>query len=502
MPTGQWWKWLYQQPLMPEAGTDTLRSLCIGLDIGSSSTKGVLVDRNGSMLAATSRQHATSHPHPGWHEQAADAVWWQESISIIHELLARGTAAPAEVDWIGVTGLVPGLCLLDSHGQSLRPAILHSDTRADAELAMIRQYNPTVHHGQLTPKLLWVQRHEPAVFAAIQSVLVPHSFIVYRLTGVLSCDYDTATIHGGIFDDGQLQWDQPACASLGIPLRMLPQPMPADIPAGQLTAESARILGLTEATRVIVGTGDSFATLIGSGINQPNATMLYWGTSGTRIRTIKPPDTYTGGPYFNGGKADFVGSIFSCGGSLDHLRRLLGHPDLPSLNAMAGTIQPGADGLLYIPHLKQQCSADTTGAADHLLGLSDTHGPAHLYRALLEGIAFTSVSELLHLEHPHGVRVCGGAAACDLLRSMVAALLRQPVYYNPQASAALGITLLAAAAMKRESFQDLSAAWFPPESQLTHVTQAIDTAWNTTYRKLLDRFMAVRKALPASLEPA
>jgi len=473
-----------------------MRELVIGLDIGSSSTKGMLVDKAGKLLASGSRNHDTTRLHPGWHEQDALALWWQECISLIRELQTKADTKPAEIRRIGITGFVPGLCLPDAWGNPVRPGILHTDTRADEELALIRRSHPRVHHGLLLPKLLWVKKHESELFLSAVSALVPHSFIGFKLTGKTSCDYDSASIYGALFDEKELRWDSVACAEFGIPERLLPEPLPATATIGSLTTKASELTGLTTDTQVIAGTGDSFSSLLGAGICDAHELMLYWGTSGTRIYTRDDPAHYLAGPYFNGGKAEFTGTIFSCGESLNQVKKLLGDIPWEILDAQAEGILPGAENLHYFPHLKQQSSSISLASADHIIGLRDKHGAGHLHRALLEGIAYTSVMELSALERIDKIHVCGGAASCKELRTILATLLQKPVHYSPDSSAALGIALLASLPLQDESaFSDVSRAWFHKENRSGATVQEPRREWINIYKQKLEAFSSLRKGL-------
>jgi len=473
-----------------------MRDLVIGLDIGSSSTKGMLVDRAGMLLASASRNHETTRLHPGWQEQDALALWWEECIGIIRELQSKAETKAVEIRRIGVTGFVPGLCLPDVQGKPVRPGILHTDTRADKELAEIRRCYPGVHHGLLLPKLLWVKNNEPELFKAAVSVLVPHSFIVFKLTGKTSCDNDSASIYGALFDEKKPCWDSAVCAEFGIPIHMLPEPLSATSNLGPLSTVAAAQTGLTTATQVIVGTGDSFTSLLGTGIHDAHELMLYWGTSGTRIYTRASPAQYMDGPYFNGGKAEFVGTIISCGESLNQIRSLMGNLPWKTLDAQAEAIPPGAENLFYIPNLKQQSSSGSLAAADHIIGIRDKHTTGHLQRALLEGIAYTSVMELSSLEPIDRIHVCGGAASCRELRTILATLLKKPVHYSPDSSAALGVALLASLSLQEgASFLQTSREWFQEKNRSEAVVQEPREDWIAVYEQKLETFSTLRRKI-------
>jgi xylulokinase len=166
------------------------------------------------------------------------------------------------------------------------------------------------------------------------------------------------------------------------------------------------------------------------------------------------------------------------------------------LDAQAEAIQPGAENLFYFPHLKQQSSSVSLASADHIIGLRDKHGAGHLHRALLEGIAYTSVMELSILERIDRIHVCGGAASCKELRTILATLLQKPVHYSPDSSAALGIALLAFLPLQDESsFSDVSRAWFRKETRSEATVQEPRKEWIDVYKNQLEAFSSLRRGL-------
>jgi sugar (pentulose or hexulose) kinase len=259
---------------------------------------------------------------------------------------------------------------------------------------------------------------------------------------------------------------------------------------------AAEQTGLSTATEVIVGTGDSFTSLVGAGIRDAHELMLYWGTSGTRIYTRASPAQYLDGPYFNGGKAEFVGTIFSCGESLNQVKTLMGNLPWKTLDAQAASIPAGAENLFYLPHLKQQSSSGSLASADHIIGLRDKHCAGHLHRALLEGIAYTSVMELSALDRIDRTHVCGGAASCGELRAILATLLKKPVHYSPDSSAALGIALLASLSLPdKPSFLQTSREWFQENNRSVVVVQEPREDWIAVYEQKLETFSTLRRKL-------
>ena len=192
----------------------------LGLDLGTQSVKGVLADAQGVVHARAQVNRPPRFPQDGWVEMDAELDWWAPAAEVIRALLADRAERAREVLAVGVCGLVPCLCPLDGAGQPLRPAILYSDNRALEDLARIPPRLDLTAEA-LTPKLLWLKRREPQVYAAARRVLSAHNYVVYRLTGRMCVDYDTASIFGGIFDPHTKTWDRRRAGGTGAAGRAL-----------------------------------------------------------------------------------------------------------------------------------------------------------------------------------------------------------------------------------------------------------------------------------------
>ncbi len=450
-----------------------------GYDLGSHGAKGALFDLSGHMIASASRSHSISRPAPGWQEQEPEKLWWPEFLEISGELTDALSLSGlrSEIAGIGITGFVPGLCTLDREGVPVRPAIMHTDLRAGGDLAELNSLLPEpISLGTLLPKLLWIRKHEPEIFAAIAKVLVPHAWLVYRLTGRMVCDYDTASIYGGLFDTGRLDWDPDICRALDIDPSLFPEPVPVTSCVGTLTPEASELLAISPAARVIAGSGDSFAALAGEGAVYPGDLMIYLGTSATRILVEAPFRDIAGGPHYGEGRASFVGRIFSCGESMEHYRSLMGQSDWKELDLAASETPPGSGGLMVFPHLKQRRDEDS-GMLDResIVGLETGHGQGHLFRAFLEGVAFQLKDDYEHIEgRVRRVLLAGGGARSRVFCSIIASALDRTVLTNPGGGGAAGMALLAAWSLGyTDTPEDLADRWF---SRRTEYTPDVETA--------------------------
>ena len=224
-----------------------IQPLFLGLDLGTTAVKGVLVEADGSVLARAAIERRPRYPRPGWIEMDAEADWWQPAAAVIRLLTGQAAQRSKDILCVGVCGLVPCLCLLDQDGRPLRPAILYSDNRALEELEWVNHAaGLSLTAEAVTPRLLWVKHHEPQVYQRARQAVSAHHFVVQRLTGRACIDYDTASILGGIFRAGPKLYDPSVLSTLGLPLDLWPELLPATAAVGGVTASAARETGLTE----------------------------------------------------------------------------------------------------------------------------------------------------------------------------------------------------------------------------------------------------------------
>jgi len=423
-----------------------MKSCFLGFDLGSHASKGVLIGIDGTVISSMSTKHETDIPEPGWQEQDP-GIWWDEFKKISKGLIQESKVDPSEIKAVGVTGFVPGLVLLDKEDRSVRPALMHTDIRAVSQLKYINTFlDSPISHGCLLPKLLWIKENEDESYRKINKVMVPHSLIVQKLTGKYSCDIDTATIFGGLYDEKSNTWSDSLCSSLDLEKNIFPDLYDSDSVVGTITAEASADTGLCEGISVIAGTGDTFTALLGCGAVIPGDMMIYLGTSGAQIFIDGDLSCFTSGTHFGQGKAVFTGRIISCGDSMEHFRRLLGFSDwfLPDKNALE--IDPGSNGLFIFPHLKQKTDNKFSSRdSESIIGLDGSHSNWHIYRALLEGIAYNLNSSFTSYKSKvKRLILSGGGAKSKVFRKIIRDVLGKEIFYNPLENGASGVALLAA----------------------------------------------------------
>lgn len=433
----------------------------IGIDVSTTATKALLIDESGAVLGVASSEYAFETPRPLWSEQHPD-LWWTAAC----RSLKRLPFDPATIAGIGLTGQMHGLVLLDAGGEVLRPAILWNDQRTAAECDEIRQVvgrerliaitgNDAVT-GFTAPKILWVRRHEPAVFARARHILLPHDFVRLRFTGEFAADKAGAS--GTLLMDlARRDWSPVVLSALGIEAAWLPRTFEGTEITGAVTPEAAALTGLRAGTPVFAGGGDQAAAAVGTGAVTEGIVSVSLGTSGvvfaaTRKPFVEPqgrlhafchalPDTW-----------HLMGVMLSAAGSLRWFRDTFAPGvDFEALVAPAAAVAPGSDGLTFLPYL----SGERTPHADPLargafVGLTLRHTRAHLVRAVLEGVAFglkdgLDLMRSAGLAAPREIRVTGGGAKSALWRQILADVFGAELATAGSAEgAALGAAMLAA----------------------------------------------------------
>ncbi len=369
----------------------------LGVDVGTSSTKGVLVDLDGTVLASTVREHDVARPRPGWVEMDA-GVWWDEFASITRELVATTQEIVVAV---GVSGMGPCVALADGDGVPLRPAILYGiDTRATAQVArltrelgadeILSRGGSALSTQAAGPKIAWVAENEPSVFSRTRKMFMPASWLAYRLTGAYVLDHQSASrcspLYDSIAQGWYNQWARPIVGEIELPALVW-----ADTVVGEVTSVAAEATGLLVGTPVVSGTIDAWTEAVSVGAQEPGDLMLMYGTTMFLVNTIADritiPELWGTVGAFEGTR-NLAGGMATSGAITGWLRGLVGSPSYPTLLEEAATSGPGAHGLLMLPYF----AGERTPIADPdargvIAGLTIEHTRGDLYRAALEATA-------------------------------------------------------------------------------------------------------------------
>ena len=262
----------------------------LGVDIGTYSSKGVLVREDGALLASHVVPHELAMPRPGWYEHDAEDTWWHDFITITHALLAQSSVDATDIASVGVSSISPAIVPLDDTGRALRPAILYGiDTRATQEIveieqalggaeAVFRRYAMALSAQAAAPKIRWIRNHEPDVWGATRLILSGTGYIVWRLTGEATIDHYDVGAYAPLYNPDTLDWD-PAFAELIAPPAWMARPTWTCTVAGQIHADGALASGLAVGTPVITGTADAAAEAISAGMAAVGDMMIMYGCS-------------------------------------------------------------------------------------------------------------------------------------------------------------------------------------------------------------------------------
>lgn len=428
--------------------------LFLGLDVGTQGTKGLLVDaeRSEVVARATAGYGLIEGSAPGVAEQHPDT--WVEAVREVAARLFEGREAERErVAGVGVSGQQHGLVLLDRAGRVLRPAKLWCDTStAEEARELSERLARRVPVGYTASKVLWTARREPELWARTASVLLPHDYVNYRLTGALVAEAGDAS-GTGWFDPIERRYDLREAAAIDARLPgTLPSLLAAGEPAGTLSSDGAELLGLRAGVLVAAGSGDNMASAVGSGATREGVLTVSLGTSATIFGFRSSPAIDPQGliaPFCDatGGWLPLL-CVMNATGVTEEVRRATGL-DHEALTSAAEAVEPGCGGVLWLPYLAGERVPDLPHATGALLGLrTGSLAPGVLYRAAIEGVALNLAWGLERMRAlgigVESARVVGGASRNRLWLRVLADALG--VALTPLAepeSAALGAAILA-----------------------------------------------------------
>jgi xylulokinase len=490
--------------------------LLLGIDISTTGAKALLVNEQGQVIGSATSPLTLQTPRPLWSEQDPNA-WWAGTKASIGRVLAETGVAAGEIAAIGLTGQMHGLVLLDEAGQVLRPAILWNDQRTGAQCDEIRQRLGKARLIQITgndaltgftaPKILWVQQHEPEIYARAKHILLPKDYIRYRLTGAFAMDRagGAGTL---LFDLKKRTWSEEVLAALDIDPALLPPTFEGPQVTGHVSKTAAQLTGLQAGTPVVGGGGDQAAQAVGVGAVEPGIIALTLGTSGVVFATtmeplIEPEGRLHAFCHAVPNRWHLMGVMLSAAGSLQWHRDTLA-PGMPfeQLVQEAEPVPPGSEGLLFLPYL----TGERTPHPDPLargawVGLTIRHQRANMTRAVLEGVAF-GIKDSFSLIQQSGlgaidqVRISGGGAKSPLWRQIIADVLNvELVTVNTTEGAAFGAALLAA--VGAGAFDSVPAAC---EQTIAITGRTLPGPQAGAYPAYYEHYQALYPALAAEFE--
>ena len=435
----------------------------IGLDIGTSSAKTVILDRQGRLRAWAEQEYGLAAPQPEWAEQDPQ-TWVAAAADTIRSALAQAGCAPGEVAGIGLSGQMHGLVCVDAAGRPLRPALIWADRRSKAQVVELQAQigaarlaewtgNPLAT-GFMLPSWMWLRQHEPQVAAATRTLLLPKDYVRYRLTGALGAEPSDAS-STLLFDPHQRAWCLPLLEQIGLSPERLPPLSASAAIAGGLLAEFAAACGLSSGTPVVFGGSDVSMQALAQGIFEPGMVSCTIGSGGQLCAPLAAPrhDPELRLHLFCHALPErwhLEAAILAAGLALRWLRdRFWPDQSYGALAEAAQAVEAANQGLFFLPYLAgERTPVMDPAARAAFAGLSLEHGQAHIVRAVMEGVVFAlhqGLDLLRALNTPiERLVATGGAIRHPLWLQLQADIFNCPIYpaNTPQASAC-GAALLA-----------------------------------------------------------
>lgn len=481
----------------------------LGMDIGTSGVRAVLVSEAGATVATAARELALSHPAPLWSEQDPDS-WVAATIAVVDDLARRHPHEIAKVRGIGLSGQMHGATLLGIDGRPLRPAILWNDGRSHAECGELERRCPSLHtiagnlamSGFTAPKLLWVARHEPRIFDRVAKVLLPKAYVRYRLTGEMVEDMSDAA--GTLWlDVGQRRWSTELLQATGLDLRHMPRLVEGSEISAVLAPEYAQRWGMAPGVVVAGGAGDNAASAIGLGAITPGDAFLSLGTSGVVFRVTErfapaPASAVHAFCHALPGLWHQMGVMLSAAASLTWLADVMEVPAAVLLVPLGARVD-GPSPIKFLPYLDGERTPHNDAAASGaFVGLRGATGRSQIVQAVLEGVAFAARDNLAALSAASGpipeVDLVGGGSRSPLWAQICADVLGIPVHRveEGEVGAALGAARLGRLAA---TGGDPAAVCTRPGRLASFTPRAsVTAAYDEAYRRWRELYPALKES--------
>jgi xylulokinase len=478
----------------------------MGIDIGTSAVKAVVVDDTGSVVDQASAPLSVSRPHPLWSEQNP-ADWWAATNSAVSDLSLPLRGA---VRAIGLSGQMHGATLLDKNHRALRPAILWNDGRSAPQCAELEETVPETTlitgnramPGFTAPKLLWVRSHEPKIFAATSKVLLPKDYVRLRMTGETASDMSDSA--GTLWMDvARRRWSDAMLSGTGLDVSHMPALFEGNEFTGELRAELAEAWGMARVP-VAAGGGDNAAGAVGVGVVRPGDAFLSLGTSGVLFLANEGfrPNPAGGVHTFCHAVPKHwhqMSVILSAASCMDWAARLCGLGEAGELFDLAETRNKPTGSEIFLPYLSgERTPHNDPHAQGVLFGLSHETDTATVAQAVLEGVAFAfrdGMDALLASGAKiESISVIGGGARSAYWGKILSSALRRPLTYRDSGAVgpAYGAARLARMGFEQASIEDICT---PPP--ILHVAEP-DDRLTDLYAQKMRRFRSLYQNLKDS----
>jgi len=492
----------------------------LGIDIGTTGVKGILIDSKGTQIASHYVENDCIYPSPGWVEVDMWKNWWLNPATVIQHILDESNIDPKSIKAVGVSGLYPAFGPTDKDGNPISHAIIYSDNRSFKEVYEVNQNEGLqLSNEELTPKLIWFLRHEKEKASKMAMFFDATHYFVYKMTDAYVQDTQTTGLWGAIYESPSASWREDVCAKYDIPLSILPEVFPPATVVGKVHSDASQATGLSAGTPVIAGIPDLTASLIAAGTVHEYETCVYYGTAG--LMPVMKDNLLNGvlHPYPISEKGitpqdgyiyDYPAYCLSSGAAVRWFRNQFGQAELAreleggatsaydQLNKLASDVPIGSDGLILLPYFEGQRSPWFDPFAKGVyFGLSNVHTSAHLYRAIFEAFGYTirhGLEEFYPEGHPiQRVVATGGGAKSPLWRQIVSDITGLTQEYVPEAEGAIGAAYVAGIAVGLyEDFSLLQKDWVEVKAKTTP---------NPENQKIYDQLFNIYRDLHHAIKP-
>jgi xylulokinase len=444
----------------------------IGIDVGTTGTKAVLVQPSGRVVARATHEYPLHTPRPGWAEQDP-ADWWRATVAAIRDVLQASGARPEDVRGLGLSGQQHGSVFLGKDGEVLREALLWCDQRTAAQCDWIHDtvgsdrvvaetLNPVLT-GFQAPKIVWLRDNEPEVYERLRMILLPKDYVRYRLTGEFATEVSDAA-GTSLLNVGKRQWSEVMLKGLGLTADMLPRVYESPEASAAICETAARETGLRAGLPVAGGGGDNACSAVGNGVIEEGIVQVSVGTSGTVFAPMLEPKmdpklrvhTFC---HAVPGQWHAMGVMLMAGGSLRWFRDELcgeekaeaerrGVDPYEIITEMASRAPMGSEGLIFLPYLTGERTPHADpNARGVFMGIGLRHTKAYMARAIMEGVCYglrDSLEILREMKLPvDEARNTGGGSRSEFWRQMQSDVFRTPlVAMEIDEGAAFGAALL------------------------------------------------------------
>ncbi len=493
-------------------------SYTLGVDIGTFQTKGALVDAEGQIVAQSARDHEMLVPQPGWAEHRPDADWWGDFVHVTQDILAKSRVDPRAITCVATSAIGPCMLPVDADGQPLMNGVLYGvDTRAATEIedlttqigaeTILNRCGNALTSQSVGPKILWLKRQRPEIFAQTARILTSTSYLVQKLTGEQVIDHYTAANFSPRYDVARQDWCFDLAPDIIAP-EALPRLLWSSEIAGQITPRAAADTGLAAGTPVTAGTIDAAAEAVSVGVRDAGDMMMMYGSTIFIIQVtgarVQDPRLWYAPWLYPGTHASMAGLATS--GTLTHWFRDQFARELPRETAFATLAEEaeaspaGAKGLLMLPYFSgERTPIHDPQAKGAFFGLNLTHTRGDMYRALIEGIACGTGHVIETFRDvgaaPARILAVGGGTQNALWLQATSDIGQVPqIVSDKTIGASYGDAFLAACALGQASPRDI-AHWNPPARTIAPEAHAVYDAQFQLFKDLYTSTRRIAHAL-------